>query len=132
MRRHYYVYILTSRSYTTLYTGMTGAGEARMIQHRNGLVSGFTSRYNVDRLVYLEETQDVNEAIAREKQIKGWTRAKKIALIESMNPEWRDLAEAWIGHPDKANDPTEAPATTPPDPSFLRMTTGASHPTDGT
>ena len=66
-----------------------------MYEHKNKLMSGFASKYNLKKLVYFEETIDVNAAIAREKQIKGWLRKKKVALIESMNPEWKDLTEDW-------------------------------------
>ncbi len=68
----------------------------RIHEHKQKLIPGFTQKYNIDRLVYYEETVDVAEAIAREKQIKGWLRAKKIALIESMNPEWNDLSADWF------------------------------------
>jgi len=68
----------------------------RVHEHKNKLVPGFTSKYNIKLLVYFESTSDVNEAILREKQIKGWLRAKKIKLIESMNPEWKDLSEEWF------------------------------------
>jgi putative endonuclease len=66
-----------------------------MYEHKNKLIPGFASRYNLKNLVYFEETIDVNAAITREKQIKGWLRKKKIALIESMNPQWKDLTEDW-------------------------------------
>jgi putative endonuclease len=79
----------------TLYIGVTGNLERRVFDHKNKLIDGFTKRYNITRLVYFEETNDVNCAIAREKQLKGWLRAKKIALIESMNPEWKDLSLEW-------------------------------------
>jgi putative endonuclease len=92
--RSYYVYIMTSYS-GTLYTGMTNDLERRVWEHKQKLVEGFTKRYNVNRLVYFEETPDVEAAIAREKQIKGWVRRKKIELIESVNPEWRDLSADW-------------------------------------
>jgi len=92
----YYVYIMTNRS-KTLYTGVTNYLERRVFQHKHHLVEGFTKRYNITKLVYYEETNDVKEAISREKQIKGWLRRKKIALIESVNPEWRDLSEGWGG-----------------------------------
>jgi putative endonuclease len=88
------VYILTNRS-RTLYTGVTNNLVRRVYEHKQKLVRGFTEKYNIHQLVFYEETSDVNAAIAREKQIKGWTRAKKIALIESMNPEWRDLGNGW-------------------------------------
>jgi putative endonuclease len=93
--RQYYVYIMASLS-RTLYTGMSNDLRRRVHQHRNGLVSGFTSRYNVARLVYAEAFEDVRDAVAREKQIKGWLRSKKMALVESVNPEWEDLSEAWF------------------------------------
>ena len=92
--RQYCVYIMTNRS-RTLYTGMTGNLERRVHEHKRKLVPGFTRNYNTTRLVYYEQTPDVNAAIAREKQIKGWLRAKKIALIESVNPEWMDLSADW-------------------------------------
>lgn len=91
----YFVYILASRS-RTLYTGMTNDLERRVYEHKNKLIPGFTAQYNVNRLVFFEETGNVEEAIAREKQIKDWTRAKKIALIESQNPKWQDLSEEWF------------------------------------
>ena len=67
-----------------------------MYEHKQKLVAGFTAKYNIDRLVYYEATEDVNAAISREKQIKGWLRAKKIALIESMNPDWVDLSVRFV------------------------------------
>ena len=92
--KQYYVYIMTNRS-KTLYIGVTNNLQRRMYEHKHHLMTGFTSKYDLTRLVYFEETSDVNIAIAREKQIKGWLRAKKVALIESMNPDWRDLSEEW-------------------------------------
>ena len=91
-RRTYYVYILSSRPKGTLYVGVTNDLERRLLEHRDGTVEGFTKRYAVHRLVHFEET----DAIAREKQSKGWSRAKKVALIQSENPEWSDLAEGWF------------------------------------
>ena len=91
---NYYIYILTNYS-KTLYTGVTNNLIRRVYEHKQKLIAGFTQKYNINRLVYYEETSDVREAIAREKQIKGWLRAKKIALIESMNPEWHDLSAGW-------------------------------------
>ena len=91
----YYVYILTNRS-KTLYTGTTNDLHRRWYEHKQKLIPGFTQKYNINRLVYYEETSDVREAIAREKQIKGWLRSKKLALIESKNPEWRDLGADWF------------------------------------
>ena len=92
----YYVYIVTNRRKTTVYTGVTNDIHRRVYEHKNHLVHGFTDRYNLEWLVYIEETNDVNAAIAREKQIKGWSRAKKNALIESKNPAWHDLSEEWV------------------------------------
>ena len=90
----YYVYILTN-SKRTLYTGVTNDLTRRVYEHKHKLVDGFTQRYNISWLVYYEATSDVESAIAREKQIKGWLRRKKVALIESANPRWRDLALDW-------------------------------------
>jgi putative endonuclease len=92
MSRAYHVYIMASRS-RVLYVGVTGNLARRLREHRLGLLPGFTRRYRVKHLVYLESTPNVADALAREKQIKGWTRARKIALIESQNPGWQDLAE---------------------------------------
>jgi putative endonuclease len=91
----YYVYITASRS-RVLYVGVTNELQRRLYQHKHHLLPGFTSRYNVTRLVYFEETADVHSAVAREKQIKGWLRAKKVALIEKANPDWKDLSEGWF------------------------------------
>ena len=89
-RHQYWVYIATNGS-KTLYTGVTNDLERRMFEHRNSMVPGFTSKYRIDRLVYFETTSDVRAAIAREKQIKGLLREKKLALIEAANPSWTDL-----------------------------------------
>ena len=75
---------------------MTNDLQRRVYQHKNKLIEGFTTKYNVNRLVYYETFGDVRDAIAREKQIKGWLRKKKIALIESTNPKWQDLSEEWV------------------------------------
>ena len=88
--RHYFVYIMTNRA-RTLYTGVTNDLRRRVHEHRRKLVPAFTKRYEIDLLVYYEVTADVRSAIAREKQIKGWRREKKLALIASMNPGWEDL-----------------------------------------
>jgi putative endonuclease len=85
---------MTNRS-KTLYTGVTNDLQRRVYEHKQKLVPGFTAKYNITKLVYCEVTADVNSAIAREKQIKGWLRVKKINLIESNNPNWLDLAEDW-------------------------------------
>jgi putative endonuclease len=90
----YYVYIMASRS-RTLYTGVTNNLERRVFEHKEKLVPGFTSKYKIYRLVYFEMTEDIHSAISREKQIKGWTRSKKLALINSVNPTWNDLSRAW-------------------------------------
>ena len=76
-----------------LYTGITNNLERRVYEHKNKLLKGFTAKYNVNKLVYFEYTPDVNSAIAREKQVKGWTRQKKNELIQNINPEWKDLSE---------------------------------------
>jgi putative endonuclease len=94
--KDYYVYIMASRS-RTLYTGVTNNLERRVSQHKLKLLPGFTALYRIDRLVYFEHHGDIREAIRREKQIKGWTRAKKLALIKPMNPGWCDLSEDWFG-----------------------------------
>ncbi len=91
MDRLYYVYILASRSHN-LYIGVTNNIERRMEEHRNESVKGFTGRYNVNRLVHVEVFRDVRAAIAREKQLKGWRREKKLALVEGGNPAWVELA----------------------------------------
>ena len=89
--REYYVYILASRS-RVLYTGVTCNLQRRVRSHREGMTPGFTTRYRVNRLVYFEVTRDIRSAIAREKQIKGWKRGRKVALIQSVNPDWDDLS----------------------------------------
>ena len=100
MRDHnYYVYILTNKHRTTLYIGVTNNLWLRINQHRRGEVKGFTQRYQLTRLVWFEHFCDINNAIAREKQLKGWLRAKKIALIEKRNPRWFDLSADWEQEP---------------------------------
>src|SRR5947209_4976065 len=94
MPREYYVYIMTNRS-GTLYTGMTNSLLTRVNQHKNAPAKTFAGRYKTDRLAYFESTDDVRVAIQREKEIKGWTRKKKFALIASMNPRWLDLSDSW-------------------------------------
>ena len=89
--KRYWVYILASRS-RTLYTGVTNDLMRRVHEHRSGKGSKFASRYRITRLVHCEETRSIQAAIAREKQIKGWDRKKKVALIEAANPHWDDLA----------------------------------------
>ena len=89
--KQYYVYIMTNSS-GTLYTGITNNLEVRVWQHKSGATPGFTSKYKISRLIYFEDTRDVTAAIAREKQIKGWLRKKKIDLIKSVNPNFEDLS----------------------------------------
>lgn len=88
----YYVYILASKT-GTLYVGVTDDLRRRILEHKTGLINGFTKKYNIDRLIYSDEFSDINQAIEAEKKIKGWTRQKKIDLIKSINPNARDLAE---------------------------------------
>ena len=92
----YYVYIMASAS-RTLYTGVTNNLKRRVSEHQRRLMPGFTSQYNITRLVYFEDCGDIRAAITREKQIKGWLRRKKIALIESVNLDWKDLSDGWYG-----------------------------------
>ena len=92
--RDYYVYIMTNNS-GTLYTGVTNNLERRASEHREHLSEGFTKRYSINRLVYYEVFGDISDAIAREKQIKAWRRSKKLDLIVSMNPKWKDLTTEW-------------------------------------
>ena len=99
----YFVYILASRS-RTLYIGMTNSLLRRIAEHKDGSASEFTKKYNIHRLVYYEAFQHVNDAIRRETQLKGWRRSKKIALIESSNPAWADLAEEFT-RPIKFREP---------------------------
>jgi putative endonuclease len=94
MMADYYVYIMTNHS-RTLYTGVTNNLRRRVAEHKSKMIPGFTQRYNINKIVYFEVTNDVYSALTREKQIKGWMRKKKIALIESVNPEWKDLSEDW-------------------------------------
>jgi putative endonuclease len=91
MGKEYYVYIMTNKINSTLYTGVTNDLKRRVFEHKNKLLEGFTKKYNIDKLVFYETYDDINNAIAREKQIKGGTRAKKIKLIEDMNSRWDDL-----------------------------------------
>jgi len=97
--KEYYVYIMTNKS-RTLYTGVTNNLVARVYQHKQKMVQGFTKKYNINKLVYYEATTSIESAIAREKQIKGWLRKKKIALIERENFEWNDLAGDWYDEKD--------------------------------
>jgi putative endonuclease len=95
--KQYYVYIITNAHNTVLYTGVTNELQCRVIEHKSGKGSEFTKKYNLTRLIYFESGDDINVAIAREKQIKAGSRKKKIELIESINPEWKDLFKEYFG-----------------------------------
>ena len=101
MQRSYFVYILTNASHRSLYVGMTSDLGIRVWQHKNGYFEGFTKKYRLNVLVHWEEYSNVWDAISREKQIKRWRRKKKVALVNRMNPDWRDLAADWYD-----DDPT--------------------------
>jgi putative endonuclease len=90
----YYVYIMSNKS-RMIYTGVTNDLERRVHEHKTKLIPGFTSHYGLDKLIFYESTNDVTAAIEREKEIKGWVRRKKTALINSINPEWKDLSKDW-------------------------------------
>ncbi len=92
---NYYVYIITNSNNRVMYIGVTNDLERRLYEHKNKLADGFTKRYNISKLVYYEHTTDIYSAITREKQLKGWNRSRKNALVETMNPEWKDLSEEW-------------------------------------
>ena len=95
MYNTYYTYIMSSLNNTTIYVGVTNDLERRVAEHKSGLIPGFTQKYNCKKLVYFESFSDIEQAIAREKQLKGWVRKKKDALIDSMNPHRNDLAAGW-------------------------------------
>ena len=123
VRRYYCVYIVGSLS-GTLYVGFTGSLHRRIFEHKFHLKEGFTAKYEVERLLYWASYDDVHKAIAREKQLKGWSRKKKIALIEARNPRWEDLARDWYPwmKPSKGRD-ASTPKSGPADrPSPLSMT----------
>ena len=104
MNNHnYYVYILSNKNNNVLYTGVTNNLERRMLEHKSKLNAGFTSKFNCSKLLYFEEFQWVDEAIAREKQIKVGSRFKKIELINSFNPDWEDLSNDWFTNEDIAS-----------------------------
>lgn len=92
---NYYVYILTNKTNSVLYVGVTNNLERRLFEHRNKLVEGFTKKYNVNKLVYYEVTTDINVALNREKAIKNLLRRKKEEIINANNPEWKDLSTEW-------------------------------------
>jgi putative endonuclease len=93
--REYSVYMLAN-IHRTLYIGVTGDLLRRVYEHKHRLAPGFTSKYAIDRLVYFESTDEVDSAIQRERQLKGWVRRKKVALIEQANPRWEDLSASWF------------------------------------
>jgi len=103
LARTYYVYILACNS-RRVYIGVTNNLVRRVYEHKQKLVKGFTARYNLDQLVYYESTPDIRAAIQREKQLKNWPRRRKIALIESVNPTWRDLSDCWTSEADVVRD----------------------------
>ena len=92
---NYFVYFLSNWNIKVLYIGVTNNLERRIYEHQNKLVPGFTEKYNVTKLVYFEQTEDVISAISREKQLKKWRREKKNALVKSINPSWKDLSLEW-------------------------------------
>ena len=92
MTNAFYVYMMTNRSRVVLYTGITNSLERRVWEHQRAEIKGFTQQYKVNRLVYYESFDDPLDAIAREKEIKGWRRSKKNALVETLNPKWSDLS----------------------------------------
>ena len=95
MSKTYYIYLITNWNNKVLYTGVTNNLEKRVYQHKNKLIKDFTEKYNVNKLVYFEQTTDINSAITREKEIKKWRREKKNRLVESKNKSWDDLSEQW-------------------------------------
>ncbi len=95
--KNYFVYINANEKNTVLYIGMTNNLERRTYEHKRHLIRGFSSKYNVDKLVHIEHFNNVNEAITREKQLKNWRREKKVNLINKYNPKWKDLSEGWPG-----------------------------------
>jgi putative endonuclease len=122
--KKYYTYIMGSIT-GTLYTGMTSNLSKRVFQHKFHEFEGFTARYDVVRLLYFESFVDVHRAIRREKQIKGWKRERKIALIESINPHWLDLAKDW--YPWVKEQTGGRDASTPPAPSLREGPDSAQH-----
>ena len=94
--RTYWVSIMTNRS-GTLCIGRTNNLLRRIQEHRQGRVEGFTAKYRITRLIYAEPYAEARNAVARERQLKGWSRAKKLALVEASNPDWRDLGDDWLG-----------------------------------
>jgi putative endonuclease len=108
----FYVYMMTNRSRVVLYTGITNSLMRRVSQHQNAETKGFTKTYNVNLLVYYERFNDPRDAIAREKEIKGWRRAKKNALVETLNPNWADLSPTLFQHAPSHSERSEGPHMT--------------------
>ena len=124
--RRYHFYIMASRS-RTLYCGVTSKLEKRVWQHKNHRIPGFTDRYNIERLVYCEHHSDIRSAIAREKQIKRWSRQKKLTLIERQNSTWLDLSEDWYQeNPVLRRNPNAGPSTRAAEPAALARDDGVS------
>ena len=96
MDKDFYVYIAVNQHNNVMYVGVTNNLVRRMFEHRSGTIDGFTKRYNINKLVYFEQTSDVIAAISREKEIKKWRREKKDLLVKSVNPEWADLSSGWL------------------------------------
>ena len=92
---NYYVYLITNKHNTVLYAGVTNDIERRIYEHKHRIFDGFTKKYNLTKVVYYEYFDQIDQAINREKEIKGWKRKRKNALVESLNPEWKDLSEEW-------------------------------------
>ncbi|MEK7187867.1 MAG: GIY-YIG nuclease family protein [Patescibacteria group bacterium] len=95
MEKQFAIYVITNPADTVLYTGVTNNLERRVYEHKQKLIPGFSSKYNLNKLIYFETGSDIRSAIVREKQIKSWSRAKKIALINSVNSQWKDLSIDW-------------------------------------
>ena len=95
-QNQYFVYLLVNENYKVMYVGITNNLERRIYEHKNKLCKGFTAKYNIEKLVYFEETDDVLAAISREKENKKWRREKKNNLVEQMNPKWNDLSSGWF------------------------------------
>ena len=93
--KNFYVYILSNKTNSVVYTGVTNDLRRRLYEHKNKIVKGFTEKYNVNKLVFYTSYNNAKDAICFEKQIKGWKREKKDALINSVNPEWKDLSKDW-------------------------------------
>jgi putative endonuclease len=104
--KDFFVYIMTNRLRTTIYIGMTNDLQRRVWEHQNGEIEGFTKQYRLTLLVYYEAFPEARAAIAREKQLKNWRRTKKDALINTMNPEWRDLSQELFGASSDRRDPS--------------------------